>query len=167
MLVKYILKSVFKINKTILAIISHAIFRVVCIQFTHFSYDECEHTCILYFYHHQIGSMTHLASFKARSWNALCALYAYECISGYIQFFTRLYIVSTAYKMINNHILNWYQSNITWASLRLSSPETGPCVVLILYDGHSRPGGICPESDPLSLTCSFTTMLGTLLIIDT
>ena len=26
--------------------------------------------------------------------------------------------------------------------------------------GHSCPGGICPESGPLSLTCSITTMLG-------
>ena len=35
------------------------------------------------------------------------------------------------------------------------------------FVGHSCPGGICPESGPLSLTCSITTMLGTLLTIDT
>ena len=33
--------------------------------------------------------------------------------------------------------------------------------------GHPCPGGICPESVPLSLTCSITTMLGNLLMIDT
>ena len=35
------------------------------------------------------------------------------------------------------------------------------------FVGHSCPGGICPESGPLSLTCSITAMLGTLLMIDT
>ena len=35
------------------------------------------------------------------------------------------------------------------------------------FVGHSCPGGICPESGPLSLTCSISTMLGTLLMIDT
>ena len=35
------------------------------------------------------------------------------------------------------------------------------------FMGHSCPGGICPECDHLSLTCSITTMLGTLLTIDT
>ena len=33
--------------------------------------------------------------------------------------------------------------------------------------GHSCPGGMCPESGPLSLTCSITIVLGTLLMIDT
>ena len=35
------------------------------------------------------------------------------------------------------------------------------------FVGHSCPGGIFPESGPLSLTCSIITMLGTLLTIDT
>ena len=35
------------------------------------------------------------------------------------------------------------------------------------FVGHSCPGDICPESGPLSSTCSITTMLGTLLMIDT
>ena len=35
------------------------------------------------------------------------------------------------------------------------------------FVGHSCPGGMCPESGPLSLTCSNITMLGTLLTIDT
>ena len=34
------------------------------------------------------------------------------------------------------------------------------------FVGHSCPGGICPESGPLSLTCSITTTLGTLLAIE-
>ena len=41
------------------------------------------------------------------------------------------------------------------------------CDMAGLLRGHSCPGGICPESGPLSLTCSITTMLGTLLMIDT
>ena len=35
------------------------------------------------------------------------------------------------------------------------------------FVGHSYPGGYCPESGPLSLTCSIITLLGTLLMIDT
>ena len=35
------------------------------------------------------------------------------------------------------------------------------------FVGHSCSGGNCPESGPLSLTCSISTMLGTLLTIDT
>ena len=35
------------------------------------------------------------------------------------------------------------------------------------FVGHLCPGGICPEYGPLSPTCSITTMLGTLLMIDT
>ena len=35
------------------------------------------------------------------------------------------------------------------------------------FVGHLCPGGICPESGPLSLTCRITTLLGTLLMIDT
>ena len=34
------------------------------------------------------------------------------------------------------------------------------------FVGHSCPGGIYLESGPLQLTCSITTMLGTLLMID-
>ena len=40
----------------------------VCIQLTHFSCGDCENTRTLY-YHHQIGSMTHLRLFRFRSWN--------------------------------------------------------------------------------------------------
>ena len=39
-----------------------------CIQLTHVSYDDCEHMCTLSYYHHQIGSMTHLSLLKVRSY---------------------------------------------------------------------------------------------------
>ena len=47
--------------------------------------------------------------------------------------------------------------------------ETMVCAVIWpdCFEGQSSPGGICPESGPLSLTCSITTMLGTLPMIDT
>ena len=41
------------------------------------------------------------------------------------------------------------------------------CDIAGLLRGHSCPGGIFEESGPLSLTCSITTILGTLLMIDT
>ena len=55
--------------KSILSIIFHVMYGAVRIQFTHFSYDDCENTCTLSYYHHQIGSMTHLPLFRVRSWN--------------------------------------------------------------------------------------------------
>ena len=51
----------------------------VFIQLTHFSYDDCENTCTWSFYHHQIGSMTHLPLSKVRSWNN-----GMRCMSFYI-----------------------------------------------------------------------------------
>ena len=53
----------------VLSIILHAIYVVVCIQLTHFSYDDCENTCTWSFYYNQIGSMTHLPLFRFRSWH--------------------------------------------------------------------------------------------------
>ena len=41
----------------------------VCIQLTHLSYDDCENKCSLSYYHHHIGSMTHLPLFRVRSLN--------------------------------------------------------------------------------------------------
>ena len=42
--------------KSILSIIFHEIYGAVCIQLTHFSYDDCEYTCSLSYHHHQIGN---------------------------------------------------------------------------------------------------------------
>ena len=53
--------------RSILSIIFHTIYGVVCIQLTHFSYDDFANTCTWPFYQHQNGSMTHLPLF--RSWN--------------------------------------------------------------------------------------------------
>ena len=55
--------------KSVLSIIFLAIYGAVCIQLTHFTYDDYENTCTSSNYHHQIGSMTHLALFRVRSWN--------------------------------------------------------------------------------------------------
>ena len=46
--------------KSILSIIFHAINGAVCIQITHFSYDECENMCTLSFYHYEVENMSHL-----------------------------------------------------------------------------------------------------------
>ena len=54
--------------KSILSIIFHAIYGAAFIQFTHFSYNDCENTCTLSYHLHQIGSMTHLSLFRGRSW---------------------------------------------------------------------------------------------------
>ena len=42
---------------------------VTCFLFTHNSYDDCENTCTLSYYHHQFGSMTYLPLSRVRSWN--------------------------------------------------------------------------------------------------
>ena len=38
------------------------------IQLTHLSYNDCENTCKLSYYHHLIGIITHLPLFMVRSW---------------------------------------------------------------------------------------------------
>ena len=63
----FCLECVFKIKK-ISSIIFNAINGDVRIQLTHSCYD-CENACTLCYYHHQIGSMTHLALFRVKSWN--------------------------------------------------------------------------------------------------
>ena len=42
--------------KSVLSIIFHAMYGVVCIQLTHSFYGDCENTFTLSYYHHQIGS---------------------------------------------------------------------------------------------------------------
>ena len=67
--------------------------------------------------------------------------------------------------------LNHLEKSIIWACfsgfkrkrLLKINPIHGYTDIL----SHSWAGGICPESGPLSLTCSIITMLGTLLTIDT
>ena len=63
----FCLECVSKIWST-LSIIFHAIYGAVRIQHIHFFYDDCEITCTLFCYHHQIGSITHLPLFMVRSW---------------------------------------------------------------------------------------------------
>ena len=76
--------------RSVFAIIFHEIHGALCVQLTHFTYDDCENTCIWFYYHHQIGSMTHLPLF--RSWNN-----DMRCMSFYIlikYFTTECYLVS-------------------------------------------------------------------------
>ena len=63
----FCLECVSKI-RVVLSIIFHAIYGAVCIQLTHFSYDDCENICTSH-YHQPFGSMTHLPLFRVRSWN--------------------------------------------------------------------------------------------------
>ena len=65
--------------RSVFSIIFHAIYGAVCIQLTHFFYDDCENICTRSYYHHQIGSMTHLPLFRIRSWNNVM-----RCMSFYI-----------------------------------------------------------------------------------
>ena len=74
----FCLKCVSKI-RSVLSIISHAIYGTVCTQLSHFSYDDCENTCTRSYYHYQIGSMTHLPLFLFKSWNN-----GMRCMSFYI-----------------------------------------------------------------------------------
>ena len=71
--------------KSILSIIFYLIYWAVSIQLAHFSYDDCENTCTLsYYHHHQIGSMTHLPLFRVRSWNnGLSCTYFYILIKQF------------------------------------------------------------------------------------
>ena len=54
---------------SVLSINFHTIYGAVCIQLTHFSHDDCENTCTWSYYQNQVRSMTHLPSFRVRSWN--------------------------------------------------------------------------------------------------
>ena len=83
----FCLQCVSKI-KSILSCIFHAIYGAVCIQFTHYSYDDCEKMCTLSYYHHQIGSMTHLPLLNVRSWNN-----GMLCMSFYILMATWILIM--------------------------------------------------------------------------
>ena len=76
---KYLSGTFCREIKSILAIICNEIYVAVCIQLTNFSYDDCENTCILSYFHHQIGSMTHLPLFTLPSWNN-----GMRCMSFYI-----------------------------------------------------------------------------------
>ena len=49
-----------RVIKSILSVI----FRAICILLIHFSYDDCENTCTLFYYHHQMESMTYLPLFR-------------------------------------------------------------------------------------------------------
>ena len=60
--------------KSILSIMFHAIYGAVCIQLTHFSYNECQNTCTLSYYHHQIGSTTHLHCLGLGHETMVCAV---------------------------------------------------------------------------------------------
>ena len=69
-LVMYIRLTVcLRLSQFSLLIIFHAVYRAMCIRFTHFSYDDCENTCALSYYHHQIGSMAILPLFRFMSCN--------------------------------------------------------------------------------------------------
>ena len=60
-------------------------FMGLCIKLTHLSYDDCENMCILSYYHHQIGRMTHLPLFKVRSWsNSIRCLFIFLAIEWFI-----------------------------------------------------------------------------------
>ena len=91
--------------KSIISIISHALYGAVRIQLTHLSYDDCENTCTLSYSHHQIGSMTHLPVFRVRSWNN-----GMRCMSSYISlnaFSWKMYdglIPITLYLLLGVHI---------------------------------------------------------------
>ena len=52
--------------KSILSIIFHAKYGALRIQLTLFFYDDYENMCTLSYYHHQIGSITHLPLFRVR-----------------------------------------------------------------------------------------------------
>ena len=43
--------------RSVLSIIVHAIYGAVCIQLTHFPYDDCENTCTWSYYHHHVWTV--------------------------------------------------------------------------------------------------------------
>ena len=69
-IMSYFVECVSKI-KLILAVILYVIYGAVCLQFTHFPYDDCENIYTWSCSHHQIGSMNYnpYPLFRVRSWN--------------------------------------------------------------------------------------------------
>ena len=72
----YFVECVSKIEH-ILLVIHYSIYGAVCFQFTQFPRDGWENI-ILFYYHHQIGSMNYYPLFRVRSWNnGKRSLYSY------------------------------------------------------------------------------------------
>ena len=90
-LVRYILLSVcLGLSQLSHSINFRAIYGAVCIQLSYLSYDDCENTCTLSYYHHHIGSMSHLPLFRVSSvHNGMRCLYIFivEIDVGFCQNF--------------------------------------------------------------------------------
>ena len=76
MLVRYILSSV-RLRLSQFFQLSFMEYTGLCVF--SLTYDHCENTCTLSYYHHQIGSMSHLSLYRVRSWNN-----GMHCMSFYI-----------------------------------------------------------------------------------
>ena len=75
--VRYNLSSVWV--RLSISVIHYTICGAVCLQFTHFSFEDWENIYTLSYYHNQIGSMNYYPLFRVRSWNN-----AVRCMSFYI-----------------------------------------------------------------------------------
>ena len=92
-LVEYILSSVSKI-KSIVAVINMQYMGLLCIQLTHFSYDDCENMCTSFYYHHQIGSMTHLP-FLGLDHETLVCVVCFSYVSNVIKALIVMFLWNT------------------------------------------------------------------------
>ena len=65
---------------SVLSIIFHAFYGAISIQQTDLSYNDCDNTFILSYYHHEISILTHLSLFRVRSWNngMSCVFFLYS-----------------------------------------------------------------------------------------
>ena len=80
--------------ESILSVIFHAIYGTVCCQLAHLSYENCENTCTLSYYHHQIASLTNLLLFtEGEVMKQWYALYVYILIDER-ELFTKFAIIN-------------------------------------------------------------------------
>ena len=92
--------------------LSSLLYGAVRIQLTHFSYDDCENTCTLSYYHRQIGSMTHLPLFRVRSWKN-----GMFCMSFYILLSSFTVVVCWNYTLWLLRNQRGFSSMLCWSGL--------------------------------------------------
>ena len=116
--------------KSIISTVFHAIYGAVHIQLTHFSYYDCDNTCALSYYYHQIGSMTHLPLFRAWSWtNGIC----------FMSFYVSMLSAANNKEFptcLNTHFIYWLKrnrrqdiGNYNCNAGRLVSPDQWPLLL--------------------------------------
>ena len=118
--------------KSILSVIFHSIYGVVCIRLTNFSYDDCENMRTLsywqikmfnQYYHHQIGSKTHLLLFRVRSCNNGMRCFSFYILICWLVFYVHIHVTKRKPHVQRvTTILAWFK----WYAWKMFTAAQGP-----------------------------------------